>query len=265
MLPTDYGGEQSIAPIDLTSKEFQDAVKKIQESLRNRASARRRKKTPDSAKKYREIDNKGTTAAYVDRADYQRAIDNDFPGWSIREIKCWTDTRSDGIPVLFHVQVMVEVVDGTIKRTMPGIGTATVSLKSTEKGHTQDMKFSYKSALTDAIKCAAEWLGEFYDLRADEEKRVEDEKPLHQKHIDTFHEMLSKVQNQNARTELIRRFSKQRRSSVLEFLSNMAQKLEIKLTEEGEIINDTGETESAETGAAGTTEALRDRDTAQTE
>lgn len=152
-----------------------DRFREVQELLRKSAEERRRKKTPKSLRKPRVIgkDDSGNdkTVDTVDRPAYQRWLDDTFPGWSIPTCNYSTLISTDGKPLLFNCDLMLEVVDNGIKRSLPGTGSAAVSEKELSKGNTSLFIFKRTIAQTNAIKNACGWLGAFFDLRVDEEAR----------------------------------------------------------------------------------------------
>lgn len=213
----------------LPKSEAQEQIEETLRQLRAISRQRRRRKTPRASIKTRPIDNKGTLISYVDRADYQRALDSDFPGWSIVDMECWNDKRSDGIPVAYHVKVKLEMVDGLIKRTMFGVGTATISDKEVSKDNTSALKFKYKAAMTEAIKAAAGWLGEFFDLRADEEGREEAEKPIPENVVALYELLQENLRTEQVKKEIDVRWKTQNNATALEFLHNLAKKLNFEI------------------------------------
>lgn len=176
---SDESGLQTVPSPEATLPTIQEqtpSIEAFQKALRATAQDRRRKKTAKSRVKKREGSD-GKFFSYVDRPDYQIWLDDTFPGWS-HEVpaKFWTDyiTAEDGktVPALFNCHVHIKIVESNgFTRHMTGIGSCTVSAKEYAKGNTFSLAKKYEIALTNAMKCACNWLGAFFDLRADEEER----------------------------------------------------------------------------------------------
>lgn len=168
--------------ISLYDPDFQKKLAETQELLRLDAMKRRRTKTAKGIKKSRE-GGEGKKYTYVDRPEYQKWLDENFPGWSIvsgtrRE---WTERAesttvdsagvrsTNSAPILFNVSFDLQVIEKSgIKRIIPCIGSAPVSQKE-YRGNTTLLTHKYDTAYTNAYKHGCGWLGAFFDIRQDEE------------------------------------------------------------------------------------------------
>lgn len=183
----------------------EDSYKKIADILKKSAKTRRAKKTPKRIVKKREggSDESGRKIYfdYVDRPEYQRFLDEEFPGWSAEIQSAWTEkatlTEQSGYsqeyPITFNISVLLKVIDNGIVRHISGIGTATVSSKEIRRENSSMLKQKFNSAYTEAIKSAANWLGAFYDLRADENERSSSWEQPGTNEIEEFNKLCDKV------------------------------------------------------------------------
>jgi len=191
------------------------------------AKERRRKKTPKGIRKSREIGG-GKTIQYVDRPEYQKWLDDNFPGWSVIVNNIWTDSASfagKSFPITYNVSIQLMVNDHGIMRQVAGVGTATVSVKEIERDNTALMKMKYSIALTDAIKTGCNWLGAFFDLRVDEEARERESAPTSDAQNKQFEEIIKDIpENHREVTKGI--WAKQTLASGDKFLYDLKQKTE---------------------------------------
>jgi len=187
------------------------------ETIKKSASQRRGKRTAPSKVKTRSGGG-DKSFKYVDRADYQIWLDDNFPGWTIEEYKVWTErsvtsssttssiqnldktittltkSQAQDIPMLFCVSFMLVVIEsGMAKRRIPCIGTASVAEKELGRDNAQLLKQKYNSATTEAYKMGCNWLGAFFDLRADVEEREKAASPATPEQFAKFTELLNKV------------------------------------------------------------------------
>ena len=168
----------------------------IAELIKKSARTRRRQRTPQSKIKFRPGGG-DKFFKYVDRADYQIWLDNTFPGWTIEEFECWTEksiTSTQTFPMLFCVKFMLCVLDsGIAKRRIPCIGTASVAEKELGRDNAALLKQKYSSAFTEGMKMGCNWLGAFFDLRADDEEREKAALPVTGEQFAKFTELLGRV------------------------------------------------------------------------
>lgn len=160
-----------------------EAIKNFLEQTRQVQSDRRKKKTPKSRIKRRKggKDENGNEVffSYVDRPDYQIWLDENFPGWTEEDRAQFWETRitnADGqqATILFHSSVFLKVIEATgIQRRVTGVGSCSVSAKEMDRANASLLQKKYGIAKTNAMKEACNWLGAFFDLRADEEERDE--------------------------------------------------------------------------------------------
>jgi len=171
--------ENNALVIPELNQEFQDNLSKLRAALSDDARKRRRRKTPKSHIKMKPVGG-GKDAPTVERALYQQWLDDNFPGWSISELKTWetlaTISLSEGTTqttaTLFHASFLLHVIEASgIKRTIPCVGSAPVALKELSRETSQLLSHKYVVALTNAFKTGCGWLGAFFDLRIDEEAR----------------------------------------------------------------------------------------------
>lgn len=166
------------------------------ETIKKSASQRRGKRTAPSKVKTRSGGG-DKSFKYVDRADYQIWLDDNFPGWTIEEFECWTEksvTSTQTLPILFCVKFMLVVIEsGMAKRRIPCIGTASVAEKELGRDNAQLLKQKYNSATAEAYKMGCNWLGAFFDLRADVEEREKAASPATPEQFAKFTELLNKV------------------------------------------------------------------------
>jgi hypothetical protein len=211
----------------------------IAETLKKSAETRRRKRTPDSKKRNRE-GGEGKTFTYVDRPDYQIWLDENFPGWTIEEFKCWTEraknsntvlvdgtptTSIQDSPILFCVSFMLIVIEqGMAKRRVPCIGSTPVSDKELSKSSSYGLRLKYKIAMTEAYKTGCEWLGAFFDLRADDEARAEASKPPTKEQFDKFISLLDQVPVEH-KDRVTKSWKTQNSTSAAPFLIGLEKKV----------------------------------------
>lgn len=216
--------EEGLIPKELA--ERMQAIKEIQDLLRTSSERRRRKKTPKGLRKSREIGG-GKSIDYVDRAEYQRWLNEHFPGWYITDEKYWTDTtvvNGRTIPLLFNCSLTLHIVDEGLPRTIPGVGSMHVSESEITRNNTTLLAHKYGVAQTNAIKVACGWLDAFFDLRADDESRSEILTPPTDEQEAKFKELLLLVPD-IAKDETKRRWGTQNKTSAKGFLEVMESKL----------------------------------------
>ena len=230
-------GLQQASPQEITLHD--DKFSKIQAELKQLASDRKKAETPSQLVKLRDVGG-GKVARYVDRPVYQDALDREFPGWSIiGEPKYWTEygeftvvdqttklPMSQKIPVLFNCSIILQVVEktGTIRR-VSGIGSCPVAQSEMSRANTQLLSQKYTIALTDAIKTACNWLGLFFDLRADAQL-LEDSytKPTPQQE-EAFNELMEGVPEQT-KAVLAKKWLTQNGATAEDFLREIRLKKE---------------------------------------
>jgi hypothetical protein len=178
------------------NSEDQKRWAEMAELIKKSAQTRRRQRTPQSKIKSRSGGG-DKSFKYVDRADYQIWLDDTFPGWTIEEFECWTEksiTSAQTIPMLFCVKFMLCVVDsGMAKRRIPCIGTASVAEKELGRDNATLLKQKYNSAFTEGIKMGCNWMGAFFDLRADDEEREKAASPATPEQFAKFTALLNQV------------------------------------------------------------------------
>ena len=219
--------DNSNLPATIYSNEWIEQFASFCESLRSDAKQRRRKKTPKGITKKREIGG-GKSISYVDRPEYQKWLDENFPGWSVELVgqpfATLASFEGKYIPVSFSVAVHLIVIEKGLKRTIPGIGSATISSKEVNRDNTQLLKLKFTIALTDAIKVACGWLGAFYDLRVDEEARERATTPPNEEQTAKFNALLRRVP-ENGRDATKAAFVTQNQDTVIEFLEALERKI----------------------------------------
>ena len=222
----------------LVDAEQQQKWAAMAELIKDAAKQRRRFRTPQSKIKKRE-GGEGKVFSYVDRPDYQIWLDDNFPGWSTEDFKCWTEhasfsssqsqpppisintTSSQTVPMLFCVSFNLIVVDsGMAKRKIPCIGTAPISDKELSKGNSYGLREKYKTALTEAYKTGCSWLGAFFDLRADDEGRENAASPITKVQGEKFVKLLSDIKPEN-KNKWVDAWEKQNKVSAEKFLKDM--------------------------------------------
>lgn len=203
--------------------------------LKNAAESRRRKKTHKNIRKPRTVGFDPKTGEEkvvdtVDRPEYQRWLDDNFPGWSITTCNFATDKLANGLPIAFHCDVLIRIIDNGVVRFLPGTGTCTVSSKEVaykEGGewNTQKLQQKRNIALTNAVKVACGWGGAFFDLRVDEEARERGMTPPTDDHQKEFEKLMVLVP-QEFQENLRLKWKTQNIDSAPLFLSKMRKKLE---------------------------------------
>jgi hypothetical protein len=200
--------------------EMADAIKKASE-------ARRRQRTPQSKIKTRSGGG-DKSFSYVDRADYQIWLDEKFPGWSIEEFEVWTEkstTPSQTNPILFCAKFMLVIIDsGLAKRRIPCVGTASVALKELERDNAQLLKQKFNMATTEAYKMGCNWLGAFFDLRADDEERAKAARPATDAQLKRFTDLLAEVPVEHKDTTT-KAWNKMNESTADKFLDGLQEKV----------------------------------------
>jgi len=176
--------------------EAQKRWEELAKIIKANAQNRRRQRTPQSKIKSRSGGGE-KTYKYVDRADYQIWLDDNFPGWTIEDYKVWTEksiTPAQTVPILFCASFMLVVIDGGLaKRRIPCVGTASVSEKELGRDNATLLKQKFNSATTECYKMGCNWLGAFFDLRADDEEREKASKPPTDEQFEKFKLVLSKI------------------------------------------------------------------------
>lgn len=202
----------------------------VQKMLAEAAKKRRTRKTHRALKKPRVVGkNQDGSDRYVDtidRPEFQKWWDDNFPGWSITECKYSTMIGADGKPLLFHCDLMVEVRDACgARRTIPGTGSAPVSAKEVDRTNTQLLTNKRTIAKTNAMKDAAGWLGAFFDLRVDEEARERSMMPPEPEHKKKFAELIAEIP-EGFRANLITKWELQNIDSAQKFIDELQSALD---------------------------------------
>lgn len=174
------------------------AFQLAQELLIKSAKSRRTKKTHRAIRKPRVVgkneDGSDRVVDTVDRPEFQKWWDDTFPGWNISVCNYSTLLTPDGKPFMFNCDLMVDVFDvGGIKRSIPGTGSASVSVKELDRSSAQLLTNKRTIAKTAAMKDAAGWLGAFFDLRVDEESRERSMMPPDERHQKQFNELIAEI------------------------------------------------------------------------
>lgn len=211
-----------VTPTPTAIQEFQA----VAEILRKEAEKRRRKRTPKSLRKRLDVGG-GKTVDIIDRPEYQRFLDESFPGWSTEDCILWADkaTGEGGkeFPILFNCKVVIMVMDNGVKRKIVGVGSAPVSTKEL-RDNTALLRFKYSIAYTNAMKSACNWLGAFFDLRADDEERSNHLSPPSEEQEKKYQSLIGKV-SESVRPAVDERWAKQNKASADKFLEELESKL----------------------------------------
>ncbi len=207
----------------------QQAIDRWQElagRIRAAASTRRRDKTPPSKVKQREGAN-GKMLSYVDRPDYQIWLDNKFPGWTTENERFWTEhSTHEGQenPILFCASFVLVVIDEGIKRRIPCVGSMHVSTKELTRESSSLLANKYTTAVTNAYKLGCNWLGAFFDLRADDEEREKAAQPATKEQLDRFTALLVKVPVEH-KNNVTSKWNKMNASNADVFLNGLEDRL----------------------------------------
>ncbi len=214
--------------IDFYNSIPSQEIKKFLDVLRENAKNRRRRKTPPS--KIKTIKMQDKTLKYVDRPNYQIYLDENFPGWSIKDMRCWAEysevSNSEGyqkLPILFNASLTLVIIEEGMKRTIPGVGSVTVSAKEF-RNNTQLLKHKFTIAYTEAIKNAISWTGGFFDLRIEEEEEERKSLEPTPEQCKEFQELLETVPDE-AKDSAMKAWSTQNQASADIFLQKLKNKL----------------------------------------
>ena len=219
--------------IKIPNDEFLQKLEYIRKVTQEVAQKRRRKKTPKSFIKMRPVSD-AKEVPVVERAHYQKWLDDNFPGWSTDNFRAWetmaTLSNSDGTtqqtPILFNVAFSLHVVESTgIKRVIPCIGTAPVSRKELSRETSQLLSQKYNIAMTAAFKSGCSWLGAFFDLRIDEEMAEQMSQPTNDSQNKHFKELLQDVPEEY-RLDVENQWKTQNLYSAEGYLSALKQKID---------------------------------------
>jgi len=220
--------EEKKESIDFYNNIPSQEIQKFLDVLRKNAKNRRRRKTPSS--KIKTIKMQDKTLKYVDRPNYQIYLDENFPGWSIEDLKCWTEysdvSNTEGhqkLPVLFNVSLTLVIIEEGMKRRIPGIGSSAVSSKEF-RNNTQLLKYKFTIAYTEAIKNAISWTGGFFDLRIDEEEEERKSLEPTPEQCKEFQELLEMVPSE-AKDSTMKAWLTQNQASADIFLQKLKNKL----------------------------------------
>jgi hypothetical protein len=198
------------------------------EIIKKSAQSRRRQRTPQSKIKSRSGGG-DKSFRYVDRADYQIWLDDNFPGWTIEEYKVWTEKLvmpAQTVPILYCASFMLVVIEsGLTKRRIPCVGTASVAQKELERDSAQLLKQKYNSATTEAYKMACNWLGAFFDLRADDEGREKASRPSSPEQFEKFKVLLKLVPTEH-KDATTKAWNTMNESTADEFIKELQKKID---------------------------------------
>ena len=212
------------------NSEDQKRWAEMAELIKKSAQTRRRQRTPQSKIKSRSGGG-DKSFKYVDRADYQIWLDDTFPGWTIEDYKTWTEkviTPTQTVPILFCASFMLVVIDsGMAKRRIPCVGTASVAEKELGRDNTTLLKQKYNSATTECYKMGCNWLGAFFDLRADDEEREKAATPATPEQFARFKVVLDKVPSEH-KDVTTKAWNKMNASTADAFIKGLEDKLKPK-------------------------------------
>jgi hypothetical protein len=207
--------------------EQQKRWSEMAEMIKKSAQTRRRQRTPQSKIKSRSGGG-DKSFKYVDRADYQIWLDDNFPGWTIEEYEVWTEkvvTQTQTVPILYCAKFMLVIIEsGLTKRRIPCVGTASVAEKELNRDSAQLLKQKYNSATTEAYKMGCNWLGAFFDLRADDEEREKAASPATPEQFAKFTILLDKVPV-TYKDETTKAWNKMNASTADAFIKGLQDKL----------------------------------------
>jgi hypothetical protein len=225
MAPNPMNQETALTTFDPEQQKRWDEMAEI---IKKSAQTRRRQRTPQSKIKSRSGGG-DKTFQYVDRADYQIWLDDNFPGWTIEEYEVWTEkaiTPSGTIPTLFCAKFMLVIIEsGLTKRRIPCVGTASVAQKELERDSAQLLKQKFNSATTEAYKMGCNWLGAFFDLRADDEGREKATRPATQEQLTRFTNILEKIPSEH-KAATTKSWNTMNESTADKFLDGLQKKVD---------------------------------------
>lgn len=214
--------------IKLSDAQTPAELQPILSLLKDEASKRRRKKTPKTIRKKLDVGS-GRQVDIVDRAEYQRFLDDSFPGWSVTDVKFWTEsvTTKDGtFPMLFNCSLTLAVLEGAgVVRKVVGVGSAPVNKSEVTRDTTTLLRHKYSTAYTNAMKTACGWLGAFFDLRADDEEREAAQLPPSEEQDKEYASLLKQFDPAH-HAVIDRGWSQQTRKSAVTYLQQMREKIE---------------------------------------
>lgn len=213
--------------LEVVDSEQQKHWAEMAELIKKTAQQRRRERTPKAKIKSRSGGGE-KTYKYVDRADYQIWLDDHFPGWTVEEYKTWTvniTTPTQTAPALFCASFMLVVIEsGLTKRRIPCVGAAATSSSELSRDNATLLKQKLNSATTECYKMGCNWLGAFFDLRADDEGREKAARPANDEQFAKFKVLLDKVPSQH-KGAVTKSWNEMVESTADEFLKGLEEKL----------------------------------------
>jgi len=213
--------------LEVVDSEQQKRWAEMAELIKKSAQQRRRERTPKAKIKSRSGGGE-KTFKYVDRADYQIWLDDHFPGWTVEEYEVWTEkaiTATQTVPILFCAKFMLVIIEsGLTKRRIPCVGTASVAESEMSRTSAQLLKQKYNSATTEAYKMGCNWLGAFFDLRADDEGREKASRSANDEQFARFKVLLDRVPTQH-KAAVTKSWNEMVESTADEFLNGLEEKL----------------------------------------